>query len=242
MKLFMFKRFNSLKLLAFSLVLLAAPVMTFAVGPSTFVTGGTLVTPSEYKVNVTKIEFQKTDDQWVTFFSGSATYDLASVSTNTAAGTCGGGGSLAPGTYKAMRVTFSKSFTITAATADAGSEQPCHTESGNSTTSVEGLTSVAQGTADGDDATSQTVLIPEGSAVDSALPRDVSDPDDGTLQLTTSVSFTVDPSEAIPPSTEVSFDVTNAVELSTTAVGSCVVIVHPPTVRVEIESDIEEEV
>ncbi len=201
--------------------------------------GGTDTTPTAYEVTVTKIEFRNSAGTYVTFMEGSFLFDIASVSANGVCGAIGAGRTLPAGTYNEIRVTFSKIFGITGAVANAGSGQPARTATGNtSVATLNGglITSVSSATTDGATATKQSVRIPSGTAVTTGLATvGVTEVAGDQLQFSRAVSFSVEPGSALP-AIQVSFDVTNTLELLTTGAGTAVAVPGYPGIRISISN------
>ena len=102
------------RMLAAGLALLAVVPAAFA-GP--FVTAlGSAATPTQYVITFKTIEFRNAAGVYYTFFSGSQTLDIgsAAVAAGGVGGSVGSGQSLPAGRYDAIRVTFSRDFSITA--------------------------------------------------------------------------------------------------------------------------------
>lgn len=218
-----------------------AAIMTFSTGDTQAANfGGVDVTPSVYEVSLKKIEFLNSGGGWVTFAEGGFDFDIASESAGQAVGTFAQGSVLPPGTYSAMRVTVDREFTLRAATADAGFGQPCHTETGNpanGTLNGGTITNVGVGAANGTPAGDQDVPVPVGADVTVALTSasivEAGGPG-GDLMMTVNQTFTIPADEAITPSMQIDFDVTNAAELLTTGVGTCAAFPQPPGIDIAV--------
>jgi len=208
--------------------------------------GGVAATPSVYKVTITKIEFLK-GTTWATFFSGTCTIDIASVSAGGDAGSCGGGNTLDPGTYTQMRITINRTFglkgSVTDATAGAGA-QACRTSTGAaSTTATAGAitySDINSGSTDGGTATEQTLSIPtasDGSIASTINAISGMSISSSSLTMTINLTFTVPEGEATAPSgISMDFQVENKLEFLTTGAGTCTVGNMPPIITVTTNS------
>jgi len=219
------------------LALLATFALLIAAKPLPALIGGVMATPTTYVVTVTKIEFQKTDGSFVTFASGSSAFDIASVAAGQAAGTLAQGQSLEAGSYTGIRITFSRTFGMTGAVADAGGGQPARTQTGNAATQTAppDFTSIGISTTDGAAGTLQQIPVPFGTAVTAALTAEGIE-EVGLTELRTTYAhvFTVTPDQTVPPPVRVDFDVTGGIEFLTTGVGTAIVIPTPPSVNVTV--------
>lgn len=195
--------------------------------------GGVDATPTVFEVTLTKIEFQNTGGTWATFAEGSYTFDIASGSANSAIGTIGVGETLPAGSYSNIRFTVARDFGLTASHTFA-STQRCITETGNpSNGTVPGttITNAGLGTIHPTNAPGkQSVPLPTGALVTTALTGAGIVEVGGALQQTIAASFTIPANAAIMPSFTIAFDVANAVEFLETGPGTCQVMPQPPAI------------
>lgn len=201
--------------------------------------GGQDATPTVYQVTLTKLEFQNSSGSWVTFAEGSHTFDIASVSANSAVGTIGQGSTLPPDSYTNIRFTVSRTFGLSGSYT-FGSTQRCITATSNASTgTLSGgtITNVGLGTVGASDPSTQSVPLPTGAAVTSALTglgiAEVGGAG-GALQITTPAVFTIPANAAVMPSVSIDFDVANAIEFLETGSGTCDVMPQPPTITFSI--------
>lgn len=198
--------------------------------------GGVDITPSAYEITLKTVEFRQAGGGWVTFIDGTYTFDIASTTAGAAVGAFATGSSLPNGTYDSMRITLSRTFNMTFATANAGAGQACRTNTGNGTGPYGGLTNAGSGTVGAVGATLQAVPIPTGGTVTTALSgagfTEVGGAG-GDIQFSTPVAFTID-ENSTPPAMRIDFDVTNRAEAATTGAGTCSVFPQVPGVAITI--------
>jgi len=205
-----------------------------------YLTGGVKAAPNVYKVTLKKIEFRRSDNSYYTFFDGSSQFDIASASAGEAVGTFAQGASLPAGTYNQMRLTVSRIFQLTGSYTNAGSGQPCRTNTGSSCSgSRGGVSNLCDGATDGGTATEQALYVPTGGAASTAIAaagmEEIGDTATGDLRFPVSMSTTtVSADNTVPPSIRIDFDVADAMELLTTGVGACELTPTPPTITVTI--------
>jgi hypothetical protein len=225
-------------MITFRRIILSAALFMLLISSSAFaLIGGVLANPSTYVVTVTKIEFQKTDGTFVTFASGASQFDIASVGAGQAVGTLALGQSLPAGSYTGIRITFSRTFGMTGAVADANGGQPARTNTGNAATQTAppDFTSIGVATTDGAAGTLQQIPVPFGTAVTTALTAEgIEEVGTTELRMTVASAFTVLPEQTVPPAVRVDFDVTGGIEFLTTGVGTAIVIPTPPSVNVTV--------
>lgn len=223
------------RMLAAGLALLAVVPAAFA-GP--FVTaGGSAATPTQYVITFKTIEFRNASGAYVTFFSGSQTLDIgsAAVAAGGVGGSVGSGQSLPAGRYDAIRVTFSRDFSITAtsgaSTVGPGAAAYCGT--GGSTSGVLGGYTVQVVTRSGSQVTptSRTLSIPpEANATINGQPGMAVVGAANDIQVTNVISaFTVLATDTVPPAFTVQFDVAGGAEFLNNGT-DCYAIFLPPTV------------
>jgi hypothetical protein len=226
-----FKIFTALSASAFvSLAVSTANAASF---------GGDDVTPTVYEVTLKKIEFVRTDGSGAyTYAEGNFTFDIASGSAGSAVGSFAVGNKLEPGDYNGIQITVGRTFGLKAFTSDAGSFQPCRTDSANGATGTllaGAITGVGVGTTDGATATTQSVPIPTGTAVTTALDAlDISELAGGDIMFTAAASMIIPSNASVAPAIAIDFDVTDAAELLTTAFGTCAAFPQPPTITVTV--------
>ncbi|MBU0651142.1 hypothetical protein KKC59_04450 [bacterium] len=226
------------KLKFLSLSIISIFLVSQNVSAFTNVMGGVLGTPSVYEITLTKIEFQNIDGDYVVFFSGSTPFDIASTNPGQQLGSIGQGTMLPAGIYTGMRMSFSKTFGITAAVADAGSGQPARTQTGNPATQIiSRVSNVGVATTDGAPGTKQAVPVPVGPQVITILTALNMEEVGGTaicFTFPSAFSFTIPERDPFMPQLEIYFDVTNAVEFRTTGPGTAVVIPLPPELTITV--------
>lgn len=220
---------------------ISAPVVS--AGPLV-TAGGVAATPTVYKVNITKIEFF--NGGWVTYFSGSCVMDIASVAAGASAGGCGAGGTLPSGTYTQMRVTMSRTFTLSGSVADDTSGagiQPCRTGTGLGTATIVGgavtYSNTNNGSTDGGTATEQSILIPTASdnSIATAITNAGMGIDATSLTMTINITYVIPAGEiAAASGFGVNFQVENKMEFIQTGAGSCQLINLPPLITVTTPS------
>lgn len=226
------------RMLAAGLALLAVVPAVLA-GP--FVTaGGRAATPTQYVITFKTIEFRNAAGVYYTFFSGSQTLDIgsAAVAAGGVGGSVGSGQSLPAGRYDAIRVTFSRDFSITAtsgaSTVGPGAAAYCGTGGSTNGSLNDGTTNwtVQVVTRSGSQVTptSRTLSIPpEANTTINTQPGMAVVGAANDIQVTNVISaFTVLATDTVPPAFTVQFDVTNAVEFLND--GTCYAIFLPPTV------------
>ena len=238
-----YRRLRAVLLVSLAVLAVAGPAMA---GPFAS-NGGLAVTPTQYVITFKTIEFRRSDGSYFTFFSGSQTMDIgsAAVAAGGVGGSVGSGQTLAAGTYNAVRVTFSRDFSITA-TSGASKVGPtgptayCGTGGSTSETISDGTNNwtvqvVTRDAAAQVTPTSRTLSIPtqadatingqSGMAVVGAA---------NDIQVTNVISaFTVLATDTVPPAFTVQFDVTGGVEFLHNDPGGtvkCYAIFLPPTV------------
>lgn len=226
----MYKKLTKLAALPACAIALASPISSSVNAAEffTFVPGADRVTPSQYSVTINQIHLRDSNNNWATISNSPISFDLAAINPNSDAGTIGAGVTIPAGAYNQMQIRFSSRFNVTAATANAGSNQPCETSSSlSNTTSLNGgsISNVSLGSATANGASSQVINIPTG------VNHVFSNSGTNELMLTVNTSpILIEENGELPDDIRLSFDVTNAVELSTTGAGSCVIIVHPPAI------------
>jgi len=199
--------------------------------------GGVHTTPTNYVVNISRIEFRNSQGTFITFAQGAFPFDLAQVNPNQISGAINAGGSLPPETYDRIRFTFSRSFGVTGSLADAGGDQPARTNTGNASTgTLDGgnLTAVGVASTDGGAATQQSVPIPTGDDVTDALTAAGMVESGANLQVTHVVNFTITQANSVLPTIRMDYDVTNTLEFLTTGPGTAAVAPIPPSVTLTI--------
>ena len=226
------------RMLAAGLALLAVVPAAFA-GP--FVTAlGSAATPTQYVITFKTIEFRNAAGVYYTFFSGSQTLDIgsAAVAAGGVGGSVGSGQSLPAGRYDAIRVTFSRDFSITAtsgaSTVGPGAAAYCGTGGSTNATVSDGTNNwtVQAVTRSGSQVTpvSRTLSIPpEANATINDQPGMAVVGAANDIQVTNVITaFTVLATDTTPPAFTVQFDVTGGVEFLND--GTCYAIFLPPTV------------
>jgi hypothetical protein len=221
-------------MLAAGLALLAVVPAALA-GP--FVTaGGKAATPTQYVITFKTIEFRNVGGAYYTFFSGSQTLDIGSsaVAAGGVGGSVGSGQSLPAGRYDAIRVTFSRDFSITASATSVGTGNAnCGTGSSAADASLSGYTvQVVNRSAGAVTTTSDTLSVPPeaNGNINSTSGMAVVGTANENIQVTNVISaFTVLATDTVPPAFTVQFDVTNAVEFLDVS-STCYAIILPPTV------------
>jgi len=205
--------------------------------------GGVAATPTVYKVTITKIEFF--NGAWTTFFSGTCTIDIASVSAGGDAGSCGGGNTLDPGTYTQMRLTIKRTFDLKGSTTNAdpavgGLDQACRTSTGAASTTQGTFSDLNSGSTDGGAATEQTLKIPTDSngtiaaAINAVTGMSI---DSSSLTMTLGLTLTVPEGESEAPSgLSMDFQVENKLEFLTTGADACTVANMPPIITITTSS------
>lgn len=223
------------RMLAAGLALLAVVPAVLA-GP--FVTaGGKAATPTQYVITIKTIEFRLGDGSYYTFFSGSQTFDIgsAAVAAGGVGGSVGSGQSLPAGGYDAVRVTFSRDFSITAtsgaSTVGPGAAAYCGTGGTTSTTSGGYTVQVVTRSGSQVTPTSRTLSIPpEANATINTQPGMAVVGAANDIQVTNVITaFTVLATDTVPPAFTVQFDVTGGVEFLNNGT-NCLAIFLPPTV------------
>lgn len=223
------------RMLAAGLALLAVVPAVLA-GP--FVTaGGRAATPTQYVITFKTIEFRNVGGVYYTFFSGSQTLDIgsAAVAAGGVGGSVGSGQPLPAGRYDAIRVTFSRDFSITAtsgaSTVGPGAVAYCGT--GGSTSALTGGYTVQVVTRSGSQVTpvSRTLSIPpEANATINTQPGMAVVGAANDIQVTNVITaFTVLATDTVPPAFTVQFDVTGGAEFLNDGT-NCSAIFLPPTV------------
>ena len=196
--------------------------------------GGVLATPTTYEVTISKIEFQDSSGSFVTFAEGSFLLDMASVTANQAVGTIPGTPP-PPGTYTSMRITFSDTFGLTGSVPDAGAGQPAKTDTGNASNVVSGgISNIGTANTTGGAGTKQSVPVPTGAAITTALNNAEISRSGGNMQISSPVSFTITSDSSVMPNLKMDFDVINAMEFLTTGGGTAIVIPLPPDINFTI--------
>lgn len=189
-------------------------------------------TPTQYTVNLQRVEFRKVGGNYQTYRSGSADIDIASVASGEPCASLGPSSTLPPGAYDQFRFTVSTTFVVTGSVSNAGDGQPCRTVTGGAAILDpfgDGSVSVAYaGSADGGAAEPETVTVPTGSAV--ILPAELARVGN-TIQGTFPVSFNV---EGKIPQPNIQFNVANGVGFVTTGLGTCVVFPAAPSITASI--------
>ncbi len=221
------------RMLAAGLALLAVVPAAFA-GP--FVTaGGSAATPTQYVITFKTIEFRNASGAYVTFFSGSQTLDIgsAAVAAGGVGGSVGSGQSLPAGRYDAIRVTFSRDFSITASATGVGTGGAnCGTGSSAADVVLSGYTvQVVNRSGGAVTTTSDTLSVPSeantaiGNVSGMAVVGAAND-----IQVTNVIpAFTVLATDTVPPAFTVQFDVTGGAEFLNNGT-DCYAIFLPPTV------------
>lgn len=101
------------------------------------------LTPQQYIIAVTKVEFYNSDtSSWVTVAEGAHTFDVASVNAGQAVGTFIAGANLTSGTYTKMRSTVSRDIQIKAYTGASDTLANYYTTSGQQNWPTNGLSIV----------------------------------------------------------------------------------------------------
>ena len=150
-------------------------------------------------------------------------------------GSVGSGQSLPAGRYDAIRVTFSRDFSITASATSVGTGNAnCGTGSSAADVTLGDYTvQVVNRNAGGAvTTTSDTLSVPPeaNGNINSTSGMAVVGTANENIQVTNVISaFTVLATDTVPPAFTVQFDVTNAVEFLDTG-GTCYAIILPPTV------------
>ena len=222
------------RMLAAGLALLAVAPAVLA-GP--FVTSlGKAATPTQYVITFKTIEFRRSDGSYFTFFSGSQTMDIgsAAVAAGGVGGSVGSGQSLPAGRYDAIRVTFSRDFSITASATSVGTGNAnCGTGSSAADVSLGGYTvQVVNRSGGAVITTSDTLSVPSeaNTAIGNVSGMAVVGSAFENIRVTNVISaFTVLATDTVPPAFTVQFDVTNAVEFLDVS-NTCHAIILPPTV------------
>ena len=231
-----YRRLRTVLLASLAVLTVAGPAMA---GP--FVTaGGLAVTPTQYVITFKTIEFRRSDGSYFTFFSGSQTLDIGSAvaAAGGVGGSVGSGQSLPAGRYDAIRVTFSRDFSITA-TSGASTVGPagggffCGTGGSTNATISDGgggnwTVQVVTRSGSQVTPTSRTLSIPPeaNTTIDGQSGMAVVGND---IQVTNVITaFTVLATDTVPPAFTVQFDVSNGVEFLND--GTCYAIFLPPTV------------
>jgi len=223
------------RMLAAGLVLLVVVPAALA-GP--FVTaGGKAATPTQYVITFKTIEFQNAGGAYYTFFSGSQTLDIGSVAAGGVGGSVGSGQSLPAGRYDAIRVTFSRDFSITASATSVGTGTAnCGTGGSAADESIGApaytVQVVNRNLGGAVTTTSDTLSVPPeaNTAIGGVSGMAVVGSAFENIQVTNVISaFTVLATDTVPPAFTVQFDVTNTVEFLDVS-SKCYAIILPPTV------------
>jgi len=196
------------------------------------VAGGTDTTPTVYEVTVTKVEFQRADGTFFDLNTGNILLDIASSLAGQSVGAVAEGVILPAGAYTGMRLTFSRTFGITALIADAGMGTRGFTTTGNGTTTAGAITNIGVATAGAGAATKQSVDVPDGGDADTAIANaGLTEVGTTELQMTTPFAFVIEEGDVMP-AIQIDFDVTDAVEFAEPAMGTVIVLPGAPTVTV----------
>jgi predicted benzoate:H+ symporter BenE len=226
------------RMLAAGLALLA--VVPAALAGPFFDAGGKAATPTQYVITFKTIEFRNVGGAYYTFFSGSQTLDIGSsaVAAGGVGGSVGSGQSLPAGRYDAIRVTFSRDFSITASATGVGPDGPaanCGT-GGSTDATLSGYTvQVVNRSLGTVTTTSRTLSIPpQANTTINGQPGMAVVGAANDIQVTNAISaFTVLATDTVPPAFTVQFDVTGAAEFLNNDPGggvNCYAIMLPPTV------------
>jgi hypothetical protein len=216
---------------------LAAPATIFAA-----TTGN--ATPTQYLVTVSNIQFHRVGDPsttYITYASGTSTFDIAGTSPGGFVGKVQKTGNLLPGTYDKIRFTVSKSMKIKGASNGVlvGNGKTCRTISADSSVSNpfgDGSVNTAYlGATNSGSAELSNVAVPTGTSV--TLPTGFTD-QGSTMLGTISVNFTIPEAPAgtpiLPPDITINFDVTNAIDFEAINATQCVVFPGPPSINVAV--------
>lgn len=221
----------------YKLGLLAATLACLSMSVEAANFTGVDATPTVYEVTMTKVEFKNSAGSYVVLAEGNATFDIAAATAGAAVGSFASGQALPAGTYTHIRFTLSRTFGLTGSIADAGSGQPCRTGTANGiagTLNGGAITGVGDGTTDGAAGTKQSVPIPTGAAVTTALTTmgitEVGGVGGSAIQMEVAAPFTLPANATVMPSLRIDFDVANAMEFLTTGAGTCAAMPQPPVI------------
>lgn len=220
----------------YKLGLLAATLACLSMSAEAVNFGGVAATPTVYEVTMTKVEFKNSAGSYVILAEGNATFDIAAATAGAAVGAFASGQTLPPGSYTHIRFTLSRTFGLTGSIADANGGQPCRTNSANSSAGIlpGSITGVGDGTTDGAAGTKQSVPIPTGAAVTTALTTmgitEVGGVGGSAIQMEVAAPFTLPANATVMPSLRIDFDVANAMEFLTTGAGTCAAMPQPPVI------------
>lgn len=204
-------------------------------GLSAGIMGGTDLTPMTYDIQITKIEFQNDDSDWLIFYSGGTTFDIGSVSPNATIGQVAPGTSLPIDTYVAIRITFDDSFGLTGVGTHGG--QRMITETGNPADQAfagPGLTNIGRATKHPvNPPTKQFIPLPQGGVVPGLLAGAGMTDLGAQLQLTRAVNFTIIDTNILP-TIRIKFNISNAMEIRYNAPNQYLVIPLPPSIDITV--------
>lgn len=196
--------------------------------------GGTVITPSVYRVTIKRMEFQRKDGSYYLFADGMFSFDLASVGQGQAAGSFAEGKSLRPGSYLGVRLTFSRDFGLVAEGNHLG--QRLRSEGGNpSNLAHGGLTQVSAATVDALPAAYQIVPLPQGGLMTQALAaQQIEELPNGDLRVSYSAPFTLADGKYVPPKLRFDFHVAEAVEIVSVGPGQGLILPLPPSLCLSV--------
>lgn len=198
-------------------------------------------TPTVYKVTVSDIKFRNTDSNFVTFASGTATFDIASAGVGEAIGAMSSSATLPPGTYNLMRFTLFGTMTLQGQyNGNLSNSLPCRTTNSSALLAnpITGIDSAYEGSTSSGTPQPQSVSIPTGSGV--TLPTSpISMTQIGSTnfyQVDVPVNFTIAEGTRFPD-IQVNFDVTNSIQFevaSAVSTSKCIVFPSPPSISVSV--------
>jgi hypothetical protein len=214
-------------------------IMIFTGGPTARVwagiMGGTDLTPTSYDIHITQIEFQNDDGDWIVFYAGARTFDIASTTPGSDIDQLAAGTTLPVDTYSAIRVTFDDSFGLTGV-GNHGGERMI-TQTGNpadQTFAGPGLTGIGRATKHPvNPPTKQAIPLPQGGTMPALLAGAGITDLGGQLQLTRSVDFTIIDSNTLP-TIQIKVNITNSMEIRYNAPNQYLVIPLPPSIDIII--------
>ena len=217
-----------LALLAVALAVLAGPFVTSL---------GKAATPTQCVITFKTIEFRAQRRQLLHLLLRLADYGhrVGGGCAGGVGGSVGSGQSLPAGRHDAIRVTFSRDFSITASATSVGTGNAnCGTGSSAADVSLErGYTvQVVKRSGGAVITTSDTLSVPSeaNTAIGNVSGMAVVGSAFENIRVTNVISaFTVLATDTVPPAFTVQFDVTNAVEFLDVS-NTCHAIILPPTV------------
>ena len=204
-----------------------------------------MATPTVYKVTITNPQFKKADGTYVTFISGTYTFDIASVSPFQEVGTIGAGVVLEPGLYTEFRAEINHAFGLKAAATGPLGEN-IHTATYSASvdiTTPEGKVynnvPLASSTS-GEAATEQSIPIPTGTDIEAEMAaHDGELLPNGNIRIHKNITLNI-PSSDNFKGVRWSFNVTNCAQFDQMPPNdpqhpnAWTIILHPPNATFEV--------